>query len=79
MTITTTELRKKIFSELDKVITTGQPLEVRRRGHKLKIILDKKKSKLSTLTKKENIITCSDDELIYDNCLKDWRYDVYND
>ena len=78
MSISVSELRQKIFSEIDKVIVTGQPLEIRRKGRLLKIILEEKKTKLSALVTRKDIVTCSDDELIYNDWLKEWNNDNNN-
>jgi hypothetical protein len=79
MTITVTKLRQSLFNEIDKVIATGQPIEIERKGHRLQIVLAEKKSKLSALVTRENIIACSDDELIYNDWLKGWKDDISND
>ena len=78
MILTITELRQNIFREIDKVIETGQPIEIERKGRKLKIMLEEKKTKLSTLLKRDNVVNCSDDELIYNDWLKDWKHDSNN-
>ena len=74
-TISVSELRQKIFSELDKIILTGQPLEIRRKGHLLKIVLEEKKTKLSALVTRNDIVKCSDEELIYNDWFKEWNND----
>lgn len=79
MSITITNLRQRIFKEIDKIITTGKPLEIERNGHKLKIILESKKSKLNNLITRKDIIKCSDEELIYNNWLKDWKHETPDD
>lgn len=79
MTITVTNLRQKIYSTVDKVIATGQPIEIERKGHKLKIVLEEKKSKLASLVTRNNVVKCSDEELIYNDWLKEWKYDSSND
>jgi hypothetical protein len=76
--LTVTELRQNIFREIDKIIDTGQPVEIERKGRKLKIILEEKKTKLSALLKRYNVINCSDDELIYNDYLKEWKHDTNN-
>ena len=79
LAITVTKLRQSLFNEIDKVIATGQPIEIKRKGHKLQIILAEKKSKLSALVTRDNVITCSDNELIYNDWLKGWKDDISND
>jgi len=59
-----TTLRRELFKVVDQVIDTGQSVELEREGHKLKIILDEKKDKFLNLVKRNNVILCSDDELL---------------
>ncbi|MEA0971075.1 putative type II toxin-antitoxin system Phd/YefM family antitoxin [Candidatus Megaera venefica] len=79
MATTITHLRQNIFSEIDKVIETGQSIEIERKGHMLKIVLEEKKLKLSSLIKRNNVIKCSDDDLIYNDWLKEWKHDASDD
>ena len=55
MTVTTSQLRQSIYKPLDGVINTGQPLEVERKGHKLKVIRAERLSRLNRLTKRRCI------------------------
>ncbi len=41
MAFTPTSLRKNIYKILDKVIETGEPVEIKRKGITLKIVKDK--------------------------------------
>jgi hypothetical protein len=61
--ISLTALRSQLFKIVDRVIETGMPVEIERKGHKLKIVLDEKKSKLINL-KRRNCIVGDPDELI---------------
>lgn len=76
MTITVTELRQNIFKEVDKLIETGKPIEIVRKGRKLKLVLDAPQSKLSMLTRRSNIVKCSDEELIHNDWLQEWKNDT---
>jgi PHD/YefM family antitoxin component YafN of YafNO toxin-antitoxin module len=42
--ISLTALRSQLFKIVDRVIETGIPVEIERRGHKLKIVLEKKRA-----------------------------------
>jgi antitoxin (DNA-binding transcriptional repressor) of toxin-antitoxin stability system len=55
MTVTTSQLRQNIYRLLDRVIKTGQPLEVERKGQKLKIIPAERLSRLGQLPKRSCI------------------------
>ncbi len=55
MSVTTSELRRDIYKLLDRVIKTGQPLEVERKGEKLRIIRAERLSRLEQLPKRRCI------------------------
>lgn len=62
--ITTTHLRSNIYNILDSVIETGTPVEISRKGHTLKIVVDREdKSKISKL-KPQKIIVGDPDDLV---------------
>ena len=62
MKISATGLRKNLYNLLDRVIKTGIPIEIERKGVVLKIVLDKKKSKLDNL-EEHNIINGNPEEI----------------
>ncbi len=47
--LTLKTLRQQLFKIVDEIIQTGIPVEIERRGHRLKIILDDPPSKLAKL------------------------------
>lgn len=61
--VTLTALRNQLFKIVDRIIETGIPVEIERKGHKLLIVLEEKKSKFDNL-KKRNCIAGDPDELI---------------
>lgn len=62
--VTLTTLRSKLFEMVDQVISTGMPLEIERRGKRLRISLVEKKAKLANLTSHDCIVG-DPDELIH--------------
>ena len=54
--ISLTTLRQQLFKVVDRIIKTGVPVEVSRRGHKLRIVPVAKTSKLARLTPHKAII-----------------------
>ena len=68
--LTLTALRQKLFNVVDQVIKTGVPVEIERKGHKIKIILDEPKSKLANLKPRPCIVGDPDD--LVDIDLGDW-------
>ena len=73
MMIKPSQLREDIYNLLDEVIATGIPLEIRRKGLVLKVMLDKKASKLSNL-KKRNVLSADPNYYIHLDWSKKWKY-----
>ena len=48
--ISLTTLRQQLFKVVDRIIKTGVPVEISRRGHRLRIVPVAKTSKLARLT-----------------------------
>ena len=59
--ISLTALRNNLFKIVDEIIQTGNPVELGRKGHRLKIVLDEKKSKLDNLKPRDCIVGDPDD------------------
>lgn len=72
MTVTPTKLRENLFSLLDEAIETGKVLDVKRKGHILHIVPEKKLSKLDNIVPKK-ITNASDEEIIDANWEKEWK------
>lgn len=72
--ITLTELRGNLYQLIDKTIETGIPLEIERKGHILKVSLEKtpSHSKLSHLVYRPKTIINPDDDLIHVDWMKNW-------
>lgn len=49
MSLSLTALLQQLFKVIDEVISTGIPVEIKRKGHIVKIILAESKSKLDNL------------------------------
>ena len=56
-------LRRNLFGIIDEVIRTGVPAEIERNGHRVRIVLADRKSKLGNLSRR-NCIPGDPDELI---------------
>ena len=70
MSMSITALRQQLFKVVDQVIATGIPVEIKRNGHIVKIVLDDKKSKLGNLVKHDCIV--GDSEKLVDLSLQEW-------
>jgi len=72
MTLSASGLRKNIYKLLDRVIETGEPLDIARKGALLKIIPAKKKHKLEML-KKRDIMNCIPESLVHMDWSAEWK------
>ncbi len=70
--ITPSELRRNLYNLLDQVISTGKPIEIKRKNKVLKIIMEQPKLKLKNLKKRE-VMNCKPDEIIYNDWEKEWE------
>ncbi len=61
MRITASKLRENIYRILDEAIETGNPVEVVRKGTVLRIVPEKKPSKLDRLKKRKGFVGDPDD------------------
>lgn len=72
MLITLTELRSDLYNVVDHIIETGVPIEVLRKGHKLKIILADGPSKLERLMRRQNVINGDPESIVHCEWLSEW-------
>ena len=72
MTVTPTKLRENLFKLLDEVIATGEVLDVKRNGHILHIVPERKGSRLEKIIAKK-ITNASDEELINTDWEDEWK------
>jgi hypothetical protein len=69
--VTASKLRQEIYTLLDTVLETGIPLEIERKGRLLRIVSDKKPSKLARL-KKRSCIVGDPESIIHMDWSKEW-------
>lgn len=73
MPITPTDLRSNIFRVLDRVLETGEPVEVLRRGRILRIIPDTQKANLDSLPERKGYLLVDPDEIIHLDWSNEWN------
>lgn len=77
MAITASELRQNIYRLLDEVAETGVPLEIERKGKRLRIVpADAPLSKLDRIKGNPDYIVGDPDDLIDMNWIQYWEPDV---
>lgn len=64
MTVNPSELRADLYRLLDKVLETGIPLEIERRGRRLRIVADEPSSKLDRLVPHPGTVIGDPEDLI---------------
>lgn len=67
------ELRQNIYRLLDEVLETGRPLEIERKGRRLRIIPVEAASRLDRLVPHPDAIVGDPDELISIDWSEHWR------
>ncbi|MDR4504186.1 MAG: hypothetical protein MRK01_05235 [Candidatus Scalindua sp.] len=74
--ITASKLREDVYRILDEIIRSGIPVEIKRNGHKLKIVPEEPENKLKNL-KKRPYLKVSPDAIIHLDWSKEWKpYDL---
>ncbi|MBI5508188.1 MAG: type II toxin-antitoxin system prevent-host-death family antitoxin [Deltaproteobacteria bacterium] len=71
MVLTASKLRQDVYRILDRVADTGAPVEVTRRGKRLRISLVEASSKLSRL-KRRKILKVPLDEIVRMDWSSEW-------
>lgn len=61
MPLTASKLRADIYRILDRVLETGVPVEIERKGRMLRIVADTAPSKLANLTRRPYLATDPED------------------
>ena len=69
--VTASKLRENIYRILDETLETGVPVEVLRKGKVLRIVPEKRASKLSRL-KKRSGFQGNPDDIVHMDWLKEW-------
>lgn len=74
MTITASKLRQNIYKLLDRVAKTGVPIEITRKGVRLKIIAEPVGGKLKNLKKRKLFAPGVDPEsIVHMDWSKEWK------
>ncbi|OAI49205.1 hypothetical protein AYO45_00460 [Gammaproteobacteria bacterium SCGC AG-212-F23] len=76
MSITVTELRTNLYKIVDQVIATGVPVEIERKGVKVKLIAEKKKNKLSNLIRRPDCIIGDPEDIVHMDWSEEWNEDL---
>jgi ribosome maturation protein Sdo1 len=73
MTISLTQLRENLYKIVDEAIATGIPVEIERKGVKIKLVPEKKKSKLANLVKHPGTIKVDPEDIVHLDWSHEWK------
>ena len=73
MAVSASKLRSNIYKLLDMVLETGKPLEIERKGRKLKIIPASVPGKLKRLKVHKDYLKCDPEELVHIDWSGEWK------
>lgn len=65
MRISLTKVRSDLYKIVDRVLETGVPVEIERRGGRVRIVPVRPKSKLESLVKRPGTIVGDPDEIVH--------------
>ena len=66
-------LRADLYKLLDRVLETGEPLEIERRGRVLRIVAERKTSKLDLLKPHPGFINGDPMDLVHMDWSSEWK------
>ena len=75
MVVKPSQLRANLYRILDRVLKTGEPVEIDRAGKRLLLVPKEKRSKLENLVKR-NVIVGDPEDLVHIDWSKEWKGDL---
>jgi antitoxin Phd_YefM of type II toxin-antitoxin system len=73
MAVSASELRQNIYRLLDEVLETGIPLEIERKGQRLRIVPADSGSRLDRVVEHPDFIVGDPDEVVHIDWSEHWR------
>ena len=73
MVVTASELRQNIYKLLDRVLESGEPLEIERNGRRLRVVPLDAPPKLDRLAEHPGYIVGDPEELVHVDWSGEWR------
>ena len=73
MVVTASELRQNIYRLLDRVLESGEPLEIERNGRRLRVVPVVATPKLERLTPHPGSIVGDPEDLVHLDWSGEWR------
>jgi antitoxin (DNA-binding transcriptional repressor) of toxin-antitoxin stability system len=73
MTITASRLRDNVYKILDEVLDTGTPVEIERRGQRLRIVPAEPKGRLERLIRRPRYLKEDPESIVHLDWSDQWR------
>ena len=73
MPLSASELRRNVYRVLDRVVATGQPVEIERRGRRLRIVPVEPSSKLGRLIARPDYLRVGAGDIVHLDWSDQWR------
>ena len=73
MILTASKLRENVYRVLDQVLETGEPAEIERNGHRLRIVADDPPSRLSRLVQRTDLVVGESDDFVHLDWSGEWK------
>jgi len=74
--ITPTEFRKNLYRFLDEVLNSGTPLDITRKGRKLRIVPLDQKPRLHNLEPHPGTMNCDPEDLVHIDWSDSWKPEI---
>jgi PHD/YefM family antitoxin component YafN of YafNO toxin-antitoxin module len=76
MLVSVSKLRSDIYRLLDQVLETGEPIEIERKGRKLKIIPERSGDRLSNLRRRDDYLKSAPESIVHLDWTEEWHRDL---
>jgi prevent-host-death family protein len=73
MTITASRLRANVYKVLDEVLETGTPVEIERRGQRLRIVPAEQQGRLERLVRRPRYLRVDPESIVHLDWSDLWR------
>jgi len=73
MAVSASRLRGNIYKLLDQVLESGEPLEIERKGRKLKIVPVPPPNKLESIPRREAYLAGDPEEIVHLDWSGEWQ------
>ena len=73
MAITASQLRATVYKVLDEVLETGTPIEIERRGKRLRIVPAEPPGRLDRLVRRPGFLKVDPESIVHLDWSDEWR------